>query len=105
MHERKACRFRSELQRPVESGIAAAENDEPFAVKFGCIAHAIVDGGAFEDIGALHPQPARLKGTHATGDHDCARIEGGAESCAHEKAPVLPLLQLDYFLAQMKLRV
>jgi hypothetical protein len=104
VHVHDAFRLAVQVDHPVERGIAAAEDHQPLAVEVGCIAHPVVDLPVLERVGALDAEPARLEGAEAGGDHDRPCQEARAGRGAEVEAAVLAPLQLDDFLAEMKLR-
>ncbi len=105
MHERHAARFACEFERPVERGIAAAEDHEPLAGEIRGALHLVVNVPALERFAALHAQLARLKRSQAARDDDGARMKARVARRAQQERVVLEHFQLRDFLAQMKLRV
>ena len=97
--------LRQQLQRPVERGIAAAEDHQALAGELRGALHPVLDGAALERLRALEADAARLERADAGGDHHRAGVEGGAGRGAHVKAPVLARGELEHFLTEMKLRL
>ena len=94
-----------EVDDPVERRIAAAENRELLAVVAGGVAHAVVDGLAFERFRARHADAPRLERADATGDDHRARVEARAQDGLDVEAAVFALAQRGHFLAQVQRRI
>ena len=94
-----------EVDDPVERRIAAAENGELLAVVLRGVAHAVVNGPAFEYFRARHAEPARLERADATGDDHGARVEARAEDGLDVESAVLAPVQRGDFLAQVQRRI
>ena len=104
MHEHDAARVLDERQRPVERGVAAAEDHHVLIRVCARILDAIVDVLAFELGRARHVELARLERAHAARDHDGAGIEHRARAGHDAEAAVLLPRDFGDFLAEMQAR-
>src|SRR5947209_9360699 len=86
MHEGQALGDRLQVQRPVQSGIAAADDDDIAAAILLHLAHGIEDGLAFVGVDAGDGRALGLERAAAGGDHHRLHIEGLAVVGRHFKA-------------------
>src|SRR6185312_1648863 len=105
VHEREARRLRSERERPVERGVSAAEDHEPFAVQRARVAHAVVNRCALERLAALEPDAPRLERTDAARNHHGSSGQRRAGARAQEKAAVFLSRELGHLLTEVQRRV
>ena len=94
MHQRHAARLAGEFQRPVERGIAAAENHKTLAGELGRALHLVVNARAFERFDAFDAQTTRLKRAEAAGNDHGARMEARVQRGAQQERVILQHLQL-----------
>ena len=81
MHQAHAFCHLGEIQRPVQCGIAAAEDDEVLARELFRISHLVVQGLTFVELDVRDPHRPRLKRTNAAGDDDRLCLETLAFAC------------------------
>src|SRR5690606_40300326 len=105
MHERETSSLACELERPIERGIAAAENHESLSREVRGALDLAVNVAAFELLGAFASEPARLEAAETARDDDCFRVTTRIERGAHQKRAVIEALELGGLLAQAKRRV
>ena len=105
MHQRHALADRVEVQRPVERGVAAADDQDVLAAEVFHLAHGVVHRLAFKGFDARHRRTLRLERA-AAGRHDqhgalehLAAIGGDAET------RIADLLNALHHLVQVELRI
>ncbi len=101
MHEHNAVRRFRELQRPVERGVATAQNHEILAAECFRVPHAIVNGRAFVLLRLRHAQLARLKRADTGRNDHRARVEARAAARLDVETAVLTLHDRGHFLAEV----
>src|SRR5687767_1131135 len=95
----------AEVEYPVEGGVAAAEDDEPLAVKSRGIAHTVVQLPAFEQICTHDGEFLRLERAEAGRDYHGTGEKRGVERGAHEEPAVVAPGKLCHFLSEMESRL
>src|SRR5262249_21911478 len=105
MHEREALGRRAKLERPVERGIAAAEDHELFAREIGFALHLVVNVLALEGLAAFDAETPRLKRPETAGNDHGLGDERRAGGSLEVQAMIVTASEPRDFLAEMKLRV
>ena len=105
VHEHDAFGLADEVERPVERGVAAAENDDVLPFEDRRILAGVVELLPFELFDALHLEGARLEGTHARGDDHDLGVKARARARFHIEAAVLLLFHARHFLTEVEDRV
>ena len=88
------CAVLDEGHRTVQRGVVLAHDHQTLAGEIRRVAHAVKELRAFKRFQALELERARQEGAHAGGDEDRPGEKGLAPGCAHEKAAIVPLLDL-----------
>ena len=105
MQKRDALRDRLQVQRPVERGIAAADDEHILVAELLHLAHRVEDAVAFIGLDARHRRPLRLERAAAGGDdHDLALEHLAAVGLDPEERLAELLDALDH-LVEMECRV
>ena len=102
MHKHDAFGFADQVERPVEGGVASAEDDDVLACKNRGVFAAVVELRAFKFFNARNTQGARLEGADACRDDDDLRHEARACARLDVEAAVFLLFHLVDRFAKMK---
>ena len=105
MYEGEAARLAGKLERPVERGVAAAENGQTLADEVARTLHLVMHVLAFEGFAALDAQPPRLERTQAARDDHGLGMKARRERSTQQEGVVLEHLQLGDFLSHVELRI
>src|SRR5579863_3709186 len=98
-------RDRSEVERPVKSAVAAADDQNSLAAERLHLAHRIMDRSAFIGLDARNRRALGLERTAAGGDDDDLALENFALIGLHAEQRVAGLFHRLHHFVQMKLRV
>ena len=105
VQQRHALGDRMKVERPVERGIAAADDQDVLVAELLHLAHGVEHRGAFIGLDARHRRALRLKRSAARGDHHHLAFEHLAGIGGHAKAGIADLLDRLHHLVEMEGRV
>ena len=105
MHQRHALRHRHEIERPVERGIAAADDQQALVAELLHLAHGVEHRGALVGLDARHRRALGLERAAAGGDHDHLHLEHLAEVGGDAEHRIADALDALHHLAEMEGRL
>ena len=94
--------FGDKIQRPIQRGVAAADDHQVFPGKVGRIPDAVKQLAVVKLFQSIDAQQFGLESAHAGGDEDCFCQEPGAFGGFDKKAAIFPLFDDADFLAVVK---
>ena len=105
VQQRHALGDRMQIERPVERGIAAADDQDVLVAELLHLAHGIEHRGAFIGLDARHRRTLRLERAAARGDHHHLALEHLAGIGRDAKAGIADLLDRLHHLVEMEGRM
>ena len=105
VQQRHALCDRMQVERPVERGIAAADDQNILVAELLHLAHGVEHRGAFIGLDARHRRPLRLERAAARGDHHHLAFEHLAGVGGDAKAGIADLLDRLHHLVEMEGRI
>jgi hypothetical protein len=105
VQQRHALGNRMQIERPVERGIAAADDQDILVAELLHLAHGVKHGGAFIGLDARHRRALGLERAAARGDHHHLALEHLAGVGGDAKAGVADLLDRLHHLVEMEGRM